>query len=94
VPLSARLPYEHFLNRQNGVKRRRRTLQQSLEQTDRHVTLAEKHIEQQRRLIEELERRGCDPGDAMRLLRLFEALQKEYVYYRDYLRRRAEDPGN
>jgi hypothetical protein len=74
--------------------KRRRTLQQRLAQTERHVSLAEKHIEQQRRLIEELARRGCDPGEAMMLLRLFEALQEEYVTYRDYLRRKAEDPGD
>jgi hypothetical protein len=77
------LQYEHSLNKQNGVKHRRNTLQQRLERTDRHLTLAAKHMEQQRRLIEELERRGCDPGEAMRLLRLFEALQEEYVSYRE-----------
>jgi hypothetical protein len=76
------------------VKHRRHTLQQRLEQTDCHLTLAEKHIEQQRRLIEELECRGCDPGEAMRLLRLFEALQQEYVSYREYLRQSAEDSGD
>ncbi len=65
---------------------RRRQLQQRLAQADRHVSLGQKHIEEQKRLIEEMERHGCDPKDAMILLRLFEELQKEHLAYRDYLR--------
>ncbi len=73
---------------------RRRQLQERLAQADRHVSLGQKHVEEQRCLIEEMERRGLDQKDAMILLRLFEELQKEHVAYRDYLRQKLEDPDS
>jgi hypothetical protein len=66
-----------------------------LTQAESHVELGREHIEQQQRLIEEMERHGCDPAEAILLLRLFEELQKEHVAFRDYLRRKLlEEPDD
>jgi hypothetical protein len=72
---------------------RKPKLHRRLAQADRHVALGQEHLEAQLCLIEEMKCRGCDPAEAILLLRLFEELQKEDVAFRDYLRRKLlEDP--
>ena len=56
------------------------------------AALGERHIVQQRRLIETLKRDGHDTRDAEALLRTFEEMQHLHVEHRDRLQREAGLP--
>ena len=65
-----------------------RAIQKKLEQAELLVTLARHHVEWQRELIAELERKSVDTTDAVRLLAQFEHILDVHVANRDLLKRR------
>jgi len=69
-------------------KMRNRAIQKKLEQAELLVTLARHHVEWQRELIAELERKSVDTTDAVRLLAQFEHILDVHVANRDLLKRR------
>ena len=58
---------------------RNRAIQKKLEQAELLVTLARHHVEWQRELIAELERKSVDTTDAVRLLAQFEHILDVHV---------------
>jgi hypothetical protein len=55
-----------------------------------HIALGERHIVRQRKLVVELEQKGCDTAEAKRLLASFEELQAMHIADRDRLRRQLK----
>jgi hypothetical protein len=67
---------------------RKRAIQKKLERAELLMTLARHHVEWQRQLIVELERKNIDTTDAIRLLAQFERILTVRVANRDFLKRR------
>ena len=68
----------------------RAMLKQHLAQAEGHIALGERHIVRQRKLVAELEQKGCDTAEAKRLLASFEELQAMHIADRDRLRRQLK----
>ena len=63
---------------------------ENLAQAELHVASGERHIAQQRAIIDELERAGQDATEARALLAGFEQTQRLHIENRDRLRRQLE----
>lgn len=70
-----------------------RAIQKKLDRAEILVTLGLHHVEWQRKLIAELERKGADTTDAVRLLGQFQHILDVHIANRDWLKRLLEPHG-
>ena len=69
----------------------RNTIMDHLAMVRRHVARGEQIVTQQREIIARLERAGCDPSDAARLLLQFEEVQSLHVAHRERLEKKLSE---
>ena len=71
----------------------RATLERDLAEAEADVLQGARHLEQQHKVISELERDGHDTLQAKELLVTFEKSMALHVEHRDRLRKELQEPG-